>query len=65
MTSLKKPPGYSIHISGSGLFLVLKYHGEQIDSWPAACNAREHLTKRAQKHHERETARQRKEAVGA
>ncbi len=68
MSELTPPPGYSIHISGSGMSLVLKLHGEWLDSEPHCGDpnrTREYLTRRARKHYEREMARQRGEALRA
>ena len=68
MNEPTKPPGYTIHISGSGLSMVLRLHGEWLDSEPHAGDpnkAREYLRKRAWRHHEREMARLREEALRA
>ena len=62
-----KPPGYSIHISGSGLSMVLKLDGRWIDSEPHCGNpnrARQYLARRAWKHY-REMMRLREEALRA
>ena len=62
-----KPPGYSIHISGSGLSMVLKLDGKWIDSEPHCGNpnrARQYLARRAWKHY-REMTRLREEALRA
>ena len=62
-----KPPGYSIHISGSGLSMVLKLDGKWLDSEPHCGNpnrARQYLARRAWKHY-REMMRLREEALRA
>ena len=62
-----KPPGYSIHISGSGLSMVLKLDGRWLDSEPHCGNpnrARQYLARRAWKHY-REMTRLREEALRA
>ena len=67
-TKESKPPGYTIHISGSGLSMVLRLHGEWLDSEPHAGDpnrAREYLRKRAWRHHDREMERLREEALRA
>ena len=64
-----KPPGYTIHISGSGMSLFLKLHGVPVPGEYVRSTqdplAFQKAKLRAWRHHDREMARLREEALRA